>query len=234
MTWALKAHAIAGSGGASNTATTGGVDTTGADLIVLSIGYFSTGALGTISDSKGNTWTALTNHTNGANTSLKLYYSQAPTVGAAHTFSAAGSGTYLTIAAMAFSGSTSTPFDVEHAGGGAASTSGQPGSITPAGTGELLILTGAFGSGISSTAPTANDSFSTAVDFHQGSSGVDFGLVDFWLSDANANAINPTITWTGAAEYEMDIAAFKPAAGGGFTAVNRRTLGPRVGSRGFY
>lgn len=234
MAWALKAHAIAGSGGSSNTGTTPGVDTTGADLIVIAVGYFSTGTLGTISDSKGNTWTALANHTNSANTSLKIYYSHSPTVGAGHTFSAAGSGTYLSIAAMAFSGSAATPFDVEHAGGGSASTSGQPGSITPAGTGELLVLAGSFGSGISSTAPTANDSFSAAIDFHQGSSGVDFGLVDFWLSDGNANAINPTITWTGSAEYEIDIAAFKAAAGGGFTAVNRRTLGPRVGSRGFY
>ena len=45
--------------GTSNSVTTGALDTTTAKLIVIGIA-FNQGATPTISDSKGNTWTALT------------------------------------------------------------------------------------------------------------------------------------------------------------------------------
>ena len=79
----LIAHAIVGSS-TGNNATTSAIDTTGATLLVALI-VTDTGG-GTMSDSKGNTWTALTAHSGGTTVTGQLFYVSNPTVGSGHTF----------------------------------------------------------------------------------------------------------------------------------------------------
>ena len=207
--WSLLAHTVKGGAGAASYTTTG-IDTTGADLILVIVAYFF-GASVSLSDSNGNSWSPRTAYSGNSTTVIQILYSQAPVVGAGHTFTPNISGGFSSCSVLAFSGSKASPFDVENGHGGAGGTSQQPGSITPTVTNDLLILAAAFGSGISASAPTADSGFSSAVDFHQGASGVDFGIADFWLADSAASAVNPTVSWSGAADNAVTIAAFKAA-----------------------
>src|SRR4051794_24890452 len=120
MAFALIAHAAAN--GNNSVATTGGIDTTGAGLLVAAVATYSGSA--TVSDSKGNTWSPLTRYGAGGN-KIQMFWSPPSTVGAGHTFTATSAGFSATIAVAAYSGQAATPFDAES---GAAADS--PGSIT--------------------------------------------------------------------------------------------------------
>jgi hypothetical protein len=67
-------------------ATTAGINTTGATLLVAAVARLH-GASASLSDSKGNAWLALTTRDNASAYSVTLYYVLNPTVGASHTFS---------------------------------------------------------------------------------------------------------------------------------------------------
>src|SRR4051812_5534959 len=58
VTKALVAHA--GAGGASSGSTTSAINPTGANLIVVAVASYTVNAAPTLTDSKGNTWTGLT------------------------------------------------------------------------------------------------------------------------------------------------------------------------------
>lgn len=76
-----------------------------------------------------------------------------------------------------------------------------------------------------------DDSFTLGTGF---TAGPTFGqdCASEYKEQATAASIAATFTLGGGAGvYETAIAVFIPAAGGGFTAKNRRTLGQRVGSR---
>jgi hypothetical protein len=120
-----------------NTFTTGSINTTGATLIVIAVSSYSAAGAPTISDSKGNTWTALTAKVNAtAAVRTQLYYCYSPTGGSGHTFTATGF-CYASIHAFAFSGTTGT-FDVENGTTGGTSPQ-SAGAITPALNGEVII-----------------------------------------------------------------------------------------------
>ena len=119
---AIGVVASTGKAGTQNGVTSNAIDTTGANLIVLAVSYYgglgNTLIAGEVSDSKGNTWTALTNRGSNNAGNVRLFYCSNPTVGSGHTFTASdsgGGGTYPSLFAIALSGAkTSSPFDLEN------------------------------------------------------------------------------------------------------------------------
>lgn len=195
--------------GNTNSVTTSSIDTTGANLIILGVSY-NTGATPTITDSEGNTWTALTAHALGSNGTSRIYYCYNPTVGSGHTFSNTGSSNYSVVSAQAFSGALSTPFDQENGSTNPASSTLSPGSVTPSVDNEVVISHFMFS--VAGTA-SVNGGFSTPTqaDF---SGGNNYGGAMAYLVQTTATAANPQ--WTsggGATGLAGSNATFK--AGGG-------------------
>lgn len=212
MAFNLVAHVAAGSGDTNNV-TTGSITTTGANLLVLILGNLAAGAV-TISDSKTNTWTALTKQTSEVNDS-RIYYSQTTTVGSGHTFTATSVAQQPTINVMAFSGSLTSPFDVQNGyatSGGLGETSHATGSVTPSLNYELIVSGLCNNNG---TTASINSSF-TLVD-----TASSVGTVvnnSAYLVQTTATAVNPTWTFGGNDYAALTIATFKAAlnAGGMF------------------
>jgi len=121
------------SGGATLT-----LDSTGANLIVVTAHYYGgDGANPTnITDSRGNTWTALTRraHTNSA---VRQFYCLSPSVGTSHLFTwVGGSNTFNTLSVQCFAGVSAYSSETGATGSG---TSLSTGSITPPSDGAVLI-----------------------------------------------------------------------------------------------
>jgi hypothetical protein len=199
----------------SNPVTTG-IDTTGANLLLIYIADRSASSAGVPSDSKGNSYTGLTARTNTTNARGRWFYATgSPTVGSGHT--ATDTGDFGTITFMAFSGAHATaPFDVEN--GAAADSSGasiNAGSITPNQNDSLVVIGLTEGNTPGGGGPSIDGGFSTPVytTFAAGSSAR--GAAISYLIQTSAAAANPTWTVSGVTEYATAIAAFKPAAAGG-------------------
>jgi hypothetical protein len=199
-TWALVQDVEAA---ALNTFSTGAIDTTGANLLVASVSRFGAG---TLSDSKGNTWTALTSRVNGEVT-LEFYYSVPSSVGSGHTFTLTGSSMAAALSVQAWSGAHGTPFDVQN-GATASGTSVQPGSITPSQNNSLLIS--CFGGATGANTISINSGFFQTSDIDY-AGGVNEAGSMAYLVQETAAPINPT--WSNAsAAVAASIAAFKPAS----------------------
>jgi Putative Ig domain len=117
----------------TNVVPTGAIDTTGASLLVVVVGNY--GVPGTVTDSKGNTYTLGYSVVSGSQC-LRFYYCPLPITGAGHTFTFTGS--YCSVEAIAFSGTSGGGVDQSSQ---SMSTQNvvQPGSITPTLDGEVLI-----------------------------------------------------------------------------------------------
>jgi hypothetical protein len=78
--------------GSASGGTTPSINTTTANLIVAEVSSYYPVGEPVLSDSKGNTWIALTRHYDlGLISSNRLYYCINPTVGSGHTFTLTGS-----------------------------------------------------------------------------------------------------------------------------------------------
>lgn len=118
-----------GEPGNVNGFTTASIDTTGANLIVVTVSYYSSEP--TLSDSKSNSYTALTARTTGSSQYIRQYYIQGGTVGSGHTFTLTGSNTYPSIVVLAFSNISAAPADQENTALNSGWTTFSVGSITP-------------------------------------------------------------------------------------------------------
>lgn len=208
----LPVH-VKGSG--LNGVTTSGIDTTGADLIV--IGVTSAGNIGapTLSDSKSNTWTGLTETIGGGFIRDRLFYCQGGTVGSSHTFTLTGVGTVSGLCALILSGSVASPAD-QQAGAAGTGTTIQPGSVTPGEDNEIVVA--GIGWYTSATAPTIGSSFTISDSY--GYDGSDhYGGALAYLIQTTAGAINPTWTFGASQTMANRIATFKAAAVGGSLAI---------------
>lgn len=197
-------------GAGINTYTSGSQDSTGANHLVVVRSYFGT-TVGTLSDSKSNTWSQLTKRELGGGASIVIEYCQGGTVGSGHTFTVTG----LTIASagymMSFSGAAASPFDQENGtAGGGFSGSAQPGSITPGEDNELIVAGFSFGSG--ATISNADLDLLLQTNF---AGGTNFGIATGYKIQTTAAAINPNFTFTGSQAGAVGQASFKAAAGGG-------------------
>lgn len=124
--------------GGVNGGTTGSINTTGAVLIVISVLQSNAVAAATVSDSKSNTWTALTAHNTGGIYS-RIYYCLNPVVGSGHTFTIAGTNAGPEAHIMAFN--VGTAFENEAGASVANSTAYfySPTTFTPTANNCLCI-----------------------------------------------------------------------------------------------
>ncbi len=186
---ALVAHTAAGSV-AGNDITTPPIATTGASLLVAMV--TDQGPAPALTDSKGNTWTALTLPSSPAQKG-QLFYVKTPTVGSGHTFSTnVGAGAVPAVAVAAFSGTAGLAADLDTA----SATTGmsiQPGSGTPAHANEVIVT------GMSSSGTDADsiDSGFTITDQLPLLGFAHFGIALAYLIQGAAAAVNPT--WSGSA-----------------------------------
>lgn len=190
--------------------TSSSIDTTGASLLVC---LLANRVGTTITDSKSNTWTALTLYS-GTGPDVNFLYAKNPTVGTGHTFTTPNWDQAMV---AAFSGvDTTAPFDVEN---GANQGAGifQPGSITPSVAG-CLVVTGICSVNFAGTG--AIDSGMTIIQQNNGGSGTPEGAGFAYVVQGAAAAINPTWSSIGTSAGSANIASFKPAAG---AAARRQT-----------
>jgi hypothetical protein len=207
----LLAHAVC----AGNSCTTGGINTTGATLLIA-VAYYASAAPSAPTDSKGNTWRASTAYSDGEGTphEIEIYYSydhggSALSVGAAHTFTCGNSnnGPWLMVYAVSGTLTTSAVYDTVNGAGSAGGnvTSIATGSITPAVTGEFIASGLAVNADYGAIPGIAVTSL-TLLDASSGNAGE-----DAYLIDANTNPLNPTWSWTTSQKAVATIAAFKPS-----------------------
>jgi hypothetical protein len=186
--------------GDNNNVTTAGIDTTGAKLIVVAAAY---SAAITLTDSNGNTWTALTAQQSATHAS-RLYYCVNPVVGAGHTFTLSSTGGFPSLAVAAYSGAASSPFDQQNGSFANASTTAQPGSVTPTSRDQLLIT----GLSYNSAAAASVDSGFTLLE-SQGVTANAWGIGMAELIQTAPAAVNPTWTQGASEEIAVTIATFR-------------------------
>jgi hypothetical protein len=189
------------------------IDTSGADLLVFVLADYRAVAVGTVSDSKSNTWTQALTYNDGSASRVTLYYSRPTTVGSGHIFSYTTSPTlsYPSICIAAFSGSVASPLDQSAGNTTAGATSLAPGSVTPTETNELIVAALSWGDAINTVAMTGYTVYQQNYDTLVGSLGSGLG----WKVQTSISAENPTWTWGSSAHASAGIATFKAAGGGG-------------------
>lgn len=206
--YALVPGATISANGSFSPSTTS-IDTTGVDLLIVTVSYFNptqSTTPYTVVDNKSNTFTPRTVYNTGTNSSVAIYYAQAPTVGSGHTFTAT-SAEFASICVAGFSGSITSPFDQENGNGSTSTSSIQPGSVTPSENNELVI------SGV--VAHTGGDPFSINSGFtiavqNDGSpSSFPGGLA--YIIQTSAAAVNPSWSLAGSGQAAAAIATFKAA-----------------------
>lgn len=190
--------------------TSSAVDTTGSTLIIAAVAWYAALQPAPISDSKGNTWTSLTQQVS-ANTKINLYYCSPCTVGTGHTFTIGNSSNYPSLMVFAFSGTVTTAALDQQNGATTSSgavTSFQPGSVTPAQGGEVVIS--AIGVETSGSAPTINSGFISPISTN-GCSGNCREAAASYLIQTSSAAENPT--WSMPSSVVLgSIGSFKSAS----------------------
>jgi hypothetical protein len=203
--------AQAKSGGTANGVTTSGINTTGANFIVITASWYpGSTSSGTLSDSNGNTWTALTARSSNTLNKSQIFYCYSPIVGSGHTFTYSGTGIFPSIIVAAWNNIASSPFDQEN---GAASTIAQgtwaSGSITPS-QGNTVVIA-ALGFENNSGGSVTLDGGFTIIETNAYNSGNSEGSSLAYLILSSASAQNPT--WDlgnpSVAAITAEIASFK-------------------------
>lgn len=201
-------------GASSSTVTTNAVDTTGANLIVVAVGSYDGLTAEALTDSKGNTWTALTAYRRVGDDRVRLYYCYGPTVGSGHTFTFAATNSFSSIAVQAWSGAASSPHDQENGANAAASTIAT-GSVTPSENDEILVSAAVNEAG---TISSIDSSFTTS-NLQAAAGGLAYGVGMAYKIQTTAGAENPTWTLPSSQKTAATISTFKaagaPPTGGG-------------------
>lgn len=176
---------------------TSAIDTTGADLIVLSLTCARTSILsyvGTISDNKGNTWLntgGITQADGSNNAASTIVYCVNPIVGQGHTFTYGGGAILQSICVGAYSGANGGIDSPTSGGSSLASFTVQPGSVTPNQNNSLIIVCGTA----VQVAPTLSINQSFIIRENQPLVvGQTYGSWIMDLFQGTAAAVNPTIT----------------------------------------
>lgn len=208
MAYALVTNTIA-TGGA-NSETTSGINTTGASLIVVGVTSWEGSTIGAVTDSRSNTWNALTAQAVAGDPRTQLFYSINPTVGAAHTFTYTATDYVGAITVAAFSGADlSAPFDQENGASSESMSSLQTGSITPTENNELVVT--ATNHNQASGTFTINSSMT--ITNQTPAAGANYGTALAYIIQTTAAAINPTWTFGGGSQNSaVVIASFKATA----------------------
>lgn len=206
--------------GTQTTCTTPAVNMTGATLLTMSVSSFGSQNNGVPSDSSNNIWYGPLFVCNGACTgstsAAKLYYAPNATVSASQTFTYTRSPTdFSSVAVEGFSNVSMTAPAAQFSSFGSATTatSVQPGSITPATNGQVVV-SNLFAP--SSTVSIAVDSGFTITNSNVNISNMTgYGMA--YLVQGVAAAVNPTWSWTTAGVRGSDILSFLPNGGTNYT-----------------
>jgi len=195
--------------------TTGGIDTTGATLLIMAVGNFYNGNTSncTKTDSKTNTWTPLTaqHSTNDVRVQMLYALPSGGQVGTAHTFSCSndGSQSYPAIAVIAFSNTLASPLENQSGTGSDTGTTIQPGSLTPTQTNELFVTALAFENATLSSGPSGY----TIGNTQAFNSGFSLGASLYYkIKVSDSSAENPTWTTSASAERAVTMADFKASS----------------------
>ena len=192
-TWTIVAIASCRFTSPSSGCTTSPIVATGANLFVAELlaDGPSTGTL-TITDSSTNSWTIVGT---GSGDSLEEYYVVSPTVTASHTFTANGTNSFSTLFVLAIKDNSGSPTYGGTASSACtiASTTVQPGSLTPPSNHWLLVTGVNYNSGTAAT--LSLDSGFTIDQQVTQNAGNAFGGGIGHLEQLVAAAVNPT--WTG-------------------------------------
>jgi len=196
-----------------NASVSGTFDSTGANLLVVSMSDFAGGTPG-ISDNKGNSWTTTANCAAG-NASFDIAYSTPTTVGSGHTVTITNGGGFApTGYVRAYSGAaTSSVLDGHSCTCQTASTV-SAGSITPANNGALGVTGFSFNQNYSS-GPGGTGSF---VDNGHNNSNLlaQMGAGIGTVIQTTAAAMNPSYTATSSTAQCVGVAAFDAPVATGF------------------
>ena len=206
--------------GGANGGTTAGIDTTGANLITVVVPSYSGTAAPTLSDSKSNTYTGLTEQVVIDNR-LRMFYVLSPTVGGSHTFTVAGTDSFSSCIVAAWSGAAA--FDQQNGATAAGVSSLATGSVTPSENNELLV----YGAMINDVGDITAVDIGTLLDHFAGVDSVNFGCGFGYQIQTTATARNPSFTGSGTFNMNAVIATFTAAAAGGATA----GFGPLIGGQ---
>lgn len=180
------------------------VDTTGSNFISVSSSNYNLNAV-SLSDNLANVWTLDITQASSQQTT-NIWSCHNPTVGAGHTFTLTGVGTpsYCTISVVWASGISNIAVQSTNSVGSVA-PSIQPGSVTPAENGDLIITSNCSWS---STSGSIDSGFSSNyVPFNTSNSNLAGGMG--WLIQPTAAAINPTWTFSGSVPCAAAIAVYK-------------------------
>lgn len=217
---------VAASSGDNHSVVTGAIDTSGADLIVAIVGEYSVNAAAVVTDSKGNTWTALTSYQTSNQDKVTLWYTQPTSVGSGHTFTVTdAASTIPAIAVSAWSGSTPIAvFDQQNGNTSPSGTTCSPGSITPS-SANSLVITGFTAVSDGAGAPTVDSGFALLANaLVNGATGVSAAIA---YKITGSTPSNPIWTNAAGASTAAAIASFRvaaPTVSRGSTPVSRAVL----------
>jgi hypothetical protein len=209
------------------TATTSGIDTTGATLLVVAVQQYAMSTTGgyavVVSDSVGgssNTWTVLTNYASNGSENTTLFYAVPTHTGSGHTFSVYGY--YASLVVGSWSGTlAASPLDGQVGSGSTgAVVSFQPGALLPSEDGGLVVVAAVANAG-TDTAIAVDGPFADNL-FAEDESGQTLAMS--YEIQTTATSRNPTWSGPGNYVYAAISAVFKPAAGGGGPAPRRRVV----------
>lgn len=212
MAAALVASVLEGSSDAGFSVTSTAIDTTGANLIYIAVSRWTGGSLAAvnpITDSYGNTWTALTGESSTGGADVSHFYCIDPVVGGGHTFTATStvsSNTYPTIAVLAFSGASGGLVDETGLASNGNATSLNSGTVTPVSDGcvvvsVLSVLTLVTGINVSGGSLSIVD----VVDYVNGQHQ---GMAVAYEIQTTATARQASWSWTNSVDSSSIIIAF--------------------------
>ena len=187
--------------------TTGAVDSTGADLIVIVDNAYQL-APTTPTDSQSNTWTKATEQIATNDYDTVIWFCQNPTTSATHTFTRNETNSYGSIHVYLFSGSASSPLDQTNGVQGSGSSPQGPGSVTPTEDDELLI-TNIVWSATNIASISADNGFTVQEETNY-SGGNNFEGASAYLIQGTAATVDMDWSFTGSSgNLSICIATFK-------------------------
>lgn len=223
--WAFATVGSPATCGGTNGCTTTGFDTTGADVLVVSIGHYTANA--SVSDNKSNTWHCANENQAGGIGAGLCYTTKGGdaatfAVGASHTVTTSCSGCFPGTIFWAVSGSLTSGDPKDGATSvnlcSVACTTIQPGSITPSGT-DLFVVNlanGGCGSFNGGSDPTIGSSFTKVASLAWANGSNCFAIID---QKTSGSAENPQWSFT-SDTVETIMVAFKPSGGAAATSPN--------------
>jgi hypothetical protein len=213
MALIVSAGAVSSDGG--STVTTSSIDTSTATLIVVHIADYVGATASTLSDSKSNTWTALTAITSSTMCRSHLFYCSSPSVGSGHTFTAtkSGSNSYPSIQVSAWTGTPTYDQETGHAQTSVPSEN-QVGSLTPPVDNSLFVTGLCYEISEIDANVTIDASFTKLLN-NNFTSGQAMGGAFGYFEQTTAAAKNPKWDYASSIITAATMATFKPSGGGG-------------------